>query len=410
MAASPVLPRVRASCAALLAAPGCPVALGAPATLAAFLAGPYPALAAHAAGKGAGVDLPLALDQDEAIDACVLLCLLQFGSGFRVPLHAALHCGASDAMIRGLLGFLMVGRKPSAGLLAHLREHEAAEIWGLPLTVDEPVPHLPCVTMSKPGPLKPLAAHLARALNSCGRVLLEAQAPTFAAYLRANAPAWCVAEGGAPCIDAFVAFVAERFPVAFRDVAVCGGGAAEGGAAGAAAPASAAAADAAVAAAAVEAAPVSASPAGGEASAGAGGGGGGGGGAPQQEVWLLKKAQLLAKELGRKFGGALPGLFGWAAPGAASLTAFADNVLPCVLAAEGVLVLREGLAARIAAGEAVSRDEAAALRAGAVVACEALAAASGSTAEALDHVLWHAGKLEAYRALPRHVDTATCFY
>jgi hypothetical protein len=129
------------------------------------------------------------------------------------------------------------------------------------------------------------------------------------------------------------------------------------------------------------------------------------------EVWLLKKAQLLAKELGRKFGEALPGLFGWAPPAAASLTAFADNVLPCVLVAEGVLVVGEALAARIAAGEAVSRDEATALRAGAVVACEALAAASGSTtAEALDHVLWHAGKLEAYRKLPRHVDTATCFY
>ena len=405
----PVLPRVRDSCAALLATPGCPVALGAPAALAAFLAGPYPALAAHAAGKGAGVDLPLALDQDEAIDACVLLCLLQFGSGFRVPLHAALHCGASDAMVRGLLGFLMVGRKPSAGLLAHLREHEAAEIWGLPLTVDEVVPHLPCVTMSKPGPLKPLAAHLARALNRCGRVLLEAQAPTFAAYLRAQAPAWCVAEGGRPCIDAFVAFVAERFPVAFRDVAVYGGG---GGGAGAAA----AEAGAAPAAAAAGAAPASsASPAGGEASADSGSGGGSGGGAggaaPPQEVWLLKKAQLLAKELGRKFGGALPGLFGWAPPAAAALTAFADNVLPCVLAAEGVLVVGQALAARIAAGEAVSRDEATALRAGAVVACEALAAASGSTtAEALDHVLWHAGKLEAYRKLPRHVDTATCFY
>ena len=250
-----MLSQVRTSCTALLASPRCPVSLGTPAAYAAFLAGPYPALAAHAAAKGAGTDLPLALDEDEGIDATVLLCLLQFGSGFRLPLHAALQCGASDAMIRGLLGFLMVGRKPSAGLLAHLREHEAAEIWGLPLTVDEPVPHLPCVTMSKPGPLKPLAVHLARALNSCGRVLLEAQAPTFAAYLRANAPAWCVAEGGAPCIDAFVAFVAERFPVAFRDVAVCGGGAAEWGAAGAAAPASAAAADAAaVAAAAAEAA------------------------------------------------------------------------------------------------------------------------------------------------------------
>ena len=128
-------------------------------------------------------------------------------------------------------------------------------------------------------------------------------------------------------------------------------------------------------------------------------------------MWLLKKAQLLAKELGRKFGASAPQLFGWAeASGPPALTAFADNVLPCVLQAEGLLVLAPGLAARIARGESVSAGEAAALRAGAVVACEALAAASGATPEALDNVLWHAGKLEKYRKLPRHVDTDTLYY
>ena len=394
------LARVRATCAATLASPACPVALGPASAFSAFLQGPFPALLAHAGAKGAGVDLPLALDTDEGIDATVLLCLLQFGSGFRVPLHAAIQCGASDAMVRGVLGFLMVGRKPSAGLLAHLREHEVAEIWGLPMTVDAPVPDLPCVTISKPGPLKPLVAHITRALTSCGAALLAAQAPTFSAYLRANAAAWRVAEGGRPCIDAFVAFLAERFPVAFRDVASYGA-AAEGaaGAEGRQPPAA------------------SPSPAGGDAE-GASGAGSGAPPPPAHDVWLLKKAQLCAKELGRKFGAELPELFGWGAAegggagsgGARALTAFADNVLPCVLRAEGLLVLSAGLAARIDAGEPVSSDEATALRAGAVAACAALAQESGESEEALDNVLWHAGKLEAYRQLPRHVDTATLYY
>ena len=401
------LARVRATCLAALQNSDGSVALGPPSACLQFVQGPLPALSSHASAKGSGIDLPLVLDEDEGIDATVLLCLLQFGSGFREPLHEAVGCGASDAMVRGVLGFLMVGRKPSAGLLAHLKEHEVADIWGLPMTVDEPVPDLPCVTMSKPGPLRPLVAHIARMLNACGRALLEAGAPSFAALFKAQASAWTGRAGKAePCMDAFVDFLVERFPVAFRDVAFVprqqaqgeegaagggGGGGAASGSAESGSNSSSSTATTAPAPTAVE-------------------GGGEGGEQPLLEVWLLKKAQLCAKELGRKFGASLPQLFGWAPGDVASLTAFADNVLPCVLCAEGVLVVSEALGAKIEGGLEVEAREAALLRAATVLACDALAAQGGVSAETLDNVLWHAGKLEQYRKLKRHINKATSYY
>jgi hypothetical protein len=107
----------------------------------------------------------LKLTEDEGIDATVLLCLLQMGSGYRKPLHAACGHGASDCMIRGTLSFLLSGKCPKAGVLAHLRAFEIAETWGIPMTIDEPVPNLPVATISKPGPLAPLADTMARMLK-----------------------------------------------------------------------------------------------------------------------------------------------------------------------------------------------------------------------------------------------------
>ena len=97
------------------------------------------------------------------------------------------------------------------------------------------------------------------------------------------------------------------------------------------------------------------------------------------------------------------------------LTVFADNVIPAVLRAEGVLVLSPALAAKVDAGEGVSPEEGALLRAGAVVAgaaiCEAAAARGDGLSEArLDALLWKVGKAPKYRALPRHAEKDTVFY
>ena len=361
------LARVRSSCAAALSAhPDVVVIDGA--AVSAFAAGALPALLAEPALSSEGVDFPLLLTPDEDIDLTTLFCLLQFGSGYREELHAAVGAGASDTLLRGLLCFALGGKRPTAGVLSHMRVAEVADTWALPRDADVPVgPHLPGVTISKPGPLAALAERIARVLTGAGAALEGAGAATFSALFRARAGAWREGGGeGTPRIARFVGVLADTFR-AFRDVH---------------APA-------------------------------AGGGGG--------EVWLLKKAQLCARELGRKFGGAggaARELFGWPPEDEGALTVFADNVLPAVLRAEGVLRLSPALAAKVDAGEVVEAGEGALLRAAAVVAGAAICAAAGAAAggggalsEArLDAVLWRAGKLPQYRGLRRHAEKDTVFY
>jgi len=354
------LQRVRSSCAAALSSHSALITIDAAAVVA-FAEGPLRALLADPSLSSEGVDFPLVLTPDEDIDLTTLFCLLQFGSGYREELHAAVGAGASDTLLRGLLCFALTGRRPTAGALSHLRCAEVAEMWSIPRDADVPVPNLPGVTISKPGPLAVLAERITWVLNSAGAALEGAGAVSFSALFRTRSVAWRDGGGaGAPRVAPFVGFLADTFK-AFRDVAPL--------------------------------------PAGGEA-------------------WLLKKAQLCARELGRKFGGAggaATELFGWSPEDERSLTVFADNVLPAVLRAEGVLVLAPALAAKVDAGEAVAPGEGALLRAAAVVAgaavCEAAARGGAPLSEArLDALLWKAGKQLKYRGLRRHAEKDTVYY
>jgi putative queuosine salvage protein len=93
------------------------------------------------------------------------------------------------------------------------------------------------------------------------------------------------------------------------------------------------------------------------------------------------------------------------------LTVFADNYLPHVLRLDGVLVLDEGLAARIDRGELLEPGSAEEreLRACAVCACETLAQRLGVPPRLLDNWLWNRGCEPAYLARPAHL-TRTVFY
>ena len=92
------------------------------------------------------------------------------------------------------------------------------------------------------------------------------------------------------------------------------------------------------------------------------------------------------------------------------LTIFADNLVPHVLRVDGVLAYEPALAARIDAGELIEpgREERE-IRACAVDACEAIAAAMGLPPRVLDTWLWNRGQEPRYKAVPRH-RTRTVFY
>jgi len=95
------------------------------------------------------------------------------------------------------------------------------------------------------------------------------------------------------------------------------------------------------------------------------------------------------------------------------LTAFADNLVPHVLAVDGVLVLGPGLATRIEAGELLEHDspEEVELRALALHAVELLSEACGRRLAPweIDLVLWNRGQEPRYKDRPRPRARSTAY-
>jgi hypothetical protein len=93
------------------------------------------------------------------------------------------------------------------------------------------------------------------------------------------------------------------------------------------------------------------------------------------------------------------------------LTIFADNLVPHVLRLDGVLVYDDELATRVdhqlelKAGDEFERE----VRAGAVHACEQLAARASVPPRTLDNWLWNRGQHPPYSDRPAHI-TKTVFY
>ena len=124
------------------------------------------------------------------------------------------------------------------------------------------------------------------------------------------------------------------------------------------------------------------------------------------EVPFFKRAQIAAADVDR---------MGLADPTTAAegkpyglhdldrLTAFADNLVPHVLRVDGVLRLDPALEQRIEAGELLAHGspEEVELRACAVHALELLATVSTLTPAEIDAALWHRGRAERYKSLPR---------
>ncbi|OQR93367.1 hypothetical protein ACHHYP_02617 [Achlya hypogyna] len=129
---------------------------------------------------------------------------------------------------------------------------------------------------------------------------------------------------------------------------------------------------------------------------------------PDGSVVLLKKAQCFVASLYRRFHAEDPA---FAFEDIANLTAFSDNVLPCVLRAMGILQYTDELADQIASNTLLPKGGVEVeLRAAAVVACDKIVAATGLDMIALDSYLWRVGKEPAYRSLPRHATQDTVFY
>ncbi len=127
-----------------------------------------------------------------------------------------------------------------------------------------------------------------------------------------------------------------------------------------------------------------------------------------REVAIYKRAQILLADIelalapqGTYFGGL------------DQLTCFADNMVPHVLRADGVLRYSEGLATRIDAGEmiAAASSEETELRCAAIHVVELMRQSLGDTHTAvnLDHMLWHRGYLPNFSKLRPHRTLSTWY-
>ncbi|KAK9702217.1 hypothetical protein K7432_011345 [Basidiobolus ranarum] len=137
----------------------------------------------------------------------------------------------------------------------------------------------------------------------------------------------------------------------------------------------------------------------------------------ENPVYLFKKAQLLASDLGRKYGKKDPERFGFY--DADQFTVFADNVLPALLVHYSIIELSDELKNKIENNEEFGMENSARLRAVAVEACERVikqahtlenSPLSSMTGTHLDYYLWKMGKVGELRKIERHVDTLTIFY
>eukprot|EP00644_Phytophthora_capsici_P012244 jgi/Phyca11/550712/estExt2_Genewise1Plus.C_PHYCAscaffold_380187 len=208
----------------------------------------------------------------------------------------------------------------------------------------------PGIYMAKPGPLKPLAVMLQKILNESGQKLIDLKMEDFGAFVLANLSPETTGDASASAVYLVDRFV-ETFP-GFDDHYEIHG----------------------------------------------------------DEVYLLKRAQLSVACIHRRFKDSEPKL---TFADINELTAFSDNVLPCVLHALGVLEYDAELEARIKRGEELpAGQQECELRAAAVVACDRIVAESKGRLGGLelDFYLWRVGKEERFRGLERHATRDTFFY
>lgn len=282
-----------------------------------------------------------------------------FCSGFRVPLHAALQRGAHETMTAGTISLFLTHGDLSAEFLSRLTLSDVAENFALPLSVEVPVQRkdgaIDCsaLTELKPSPLRPLAEQVLKVLNDVGNELLRRRCSDFfqlfVQELKGDERSSARCVALLASLPGFDDFATYSYKEKEND-------------------------------------------------------------AVKVRVPILKKAQLLCATLARNSPPLDSALFGFKET--YRLTAFADNVLPCVLHAAGALVFSDELLQVIERGDAIASGSVmeVELRCGAIAATEELSAILECSADALDFAVWKLGKDARFRNIKRHVTMDSLFY
>jgi len=137
-----------------------------------------------------------------------------------------------------------------------------------------------------------------------------------------------------------------------------------------------------------------------------------------KEIFILKKAQLLAADLYRRFKDSHPDKFNFS--DVDNLTVFSDNVLPAVLRKYGILELSTDLKEHIDNKIDLPRsDNEVELRVQAIVASDMIIKRAKTMSKfssmhinslVLDYYLWTKGKDPEFRSVERHYTKDTIYY
>ncbi|KAI9358087.1 hypothetical protein BD770DRAFT_321312 [Pilaira anomala] len=120
------------------------------------------------------IKMPLRFETvHDEMNFITMIDLLNFGSGYRVPLHELAGRGAFDTIRFGAMSFHIGGKPMTAETFKNMTVFEVAETFQLP--IDREVRHetLDFVTMTQPTALRPLADGITSVLNTTGEYLVN---------------------------------------------------------------------------------------------------------------------------------------------------------------------------------------------------------------------------------------------
>ncbi|CDS08810.1 hypothetical protein LRAMOSA10171 [Lichtheimia ramosa] len=128
--------------------------------------------------------LPLKFDSiAEELNLVALIDLLNFGSGYRVPLKQYTGRGAFDTIRFGAMGFHIGGVDMDAKTFKEMNILRVSELFDMPVTREVKAPNLDFVTMTEPNELRPLAEGITSVLNSTGEFLANNNYKDLASFI-----------------------------------------------------------------------------------------------------------------------------------------------------------------------------------------------------------------------------------
>lgn len=280
----------------------------------------------------------------EELNFVALIDLLNFGSGYRVPLHELAGRGAFDTIRFGVMSLHIGGTPMDVDTFVSMTPYRAAEIFQFPIDREVHPPNMPFVTMTEANELRPLAEGIANVLNTTGEFLKTHGYKDLATFiLDVTRPQ----PNQKPSAARLVGHLVKAFPglndtYTFYD----------------------------------------------------------------ERVYLLKKAQILTYHVWMFFHEQDPERFAFA--DIDDLTVFADNVVPTMLVHLGIIEIPEDWQKDIDDNKDIGVERATAMRAASVVACEDICRLSRQNGPIsnmnegnLDVYLWRLGKEGDYRKIPR---------